>query len=307
MRKNQAARRASSEPARPLGASLPSIAKPRIGLALGGGGARGIAHILAFEVFEELGVRPHMIAGSSIGAIFGAAYASGLSAAQLRSHTEDTLTNRFDLIRQLFTNHPKPVRQLLNIFPWRSAVLNPATILEIVLPPTIPQTFEELEIPLQIVATNLGKRDTELFKSGPLKPAVAASMAIPVVFAPVSIEGHTLADGGLTNPLPYNLLEPHCDITVAIDVSGAASEAVIGPKPSVTTVLTQSVQILQKRIIREQLARTQPDIYIDVDLDRFSAYQFHKVKDILAAAEQAKQQLKTKLIRILQAVPADQT
>jgi len=278
--------------------------KPRIGLALGGGAARGLAHILVFEAFEELGLRPDLIAGTSIGALFGAAFAAGMSAAQIRAHTEETLTNRFDLLGQLFSARAEPIQKLFRIFPLRSALLDADAILDVVLPASVPETFEALQIPLQIVATDIGMRDSVVFNSGQLKPAIAASIAIPIVFAPVSRDNRTLADGGLTNPLPYDLLAGSCDIVVAIDVSGAASEASIGPNPGITTMVTQSIQILQKRIIRERLEHNRPDIYIDVDLDRFGAYQFHKVTEILTAALPAKQELKARLARVVASHPA---
>lgn len=75
---------------------------PTIALALGGGGARGLAHILMLEAFDELGIRPKIIAGTSIGAVFGAAYASGMTAREIRAHTEEVLGQRFDIIRELF-------------------------------------------------------------------------------------------------------------------------------------------------------------------------------------------------------------
>ena len=82
--------------------TLPAV-RPSIALALGGGGARGLAHILMLEVFDELGLRPQIIAGTSIGAVFGAAYASGMSARLIRAHTEETLSQRFDVVRQLLS------------------------------------------------------------------------------------------------------------------------------------------------------------------------------------------------------------
>ena len=77
----------------------PLVRQPRIGLALGGGGARGLAHILMLEAFDELGIKPSIVAGTSIGAIFGAAYASGLPAAYIRAHTEEILGQRLYLLR----------------------------------------------------------------------------------------------------------------------------------------------------------------------------------------------------------------
>lgn len=291
----------------PAGTALverPDTGRPRIGLALGGGGARGLAHILALEVFDELGVRPDVIAGTSIGAVFGAAYAAGLSATQIRAIAEETLTHRFDLVRQVFSARARPLQRLWNVVPLRSALLEPRALLDLVLPETIPTTFETLAIPLRIVATDIGQREPVIFESGELRPAIAASIAIPVVFAPVTVAGRTLSDGGLVNPLPYDVLKTDCDITVAIDVSGAASEATIGPHPGITTMFTQSVQILQKRLIRERLRYNPPDVYIDVDLDRYAAFQFHKIREILADAEPAKAALKSKLTRILTSSPA---
>src|SRR5919108_1513690 len=120
--------------------------QPAIGLALGGGGARGIAHILMLEAFDELGIKPKVIAGTSIGALYGAAYASGLSAAEVRARTEDTLGRRFDLVRQLFAARSEPARKLLRLVPLRSPFINPETLLELVLPGQVATDFADLEI-----------------------------------------------------------------------------------------------------------------------------------------------------------------
>lgn len=272
---------------------------PRIGLTLGGGGARGLAHILVLEVFEELGLRPALISGTSIGALFGAAYASGLSPAYIRSLTEETLSARFDLIRQLFSARTPPLQKIFSVLPMRSALLDSDALLEFVLPKQMAPRFDQLAIPMRIVATDLSAREAVVLASGDLRQAIAASIAIPVLFSPVVIDGRTMADGGIVNPLPYDVIADDVDLTVAIDVSGAASEAVIGPKPSMVSVLTQSVQILQKTIIRERLRHVRPDVYIDVDLDEFGALQFHKVKTILETAAPLKDRLKTQLMRVL--------
>ena len=89
---------------------------PRIGLALGGGGARGLAHIAMLEAFDELGIRPNVIAGTSIGALYGAAYASGISGKDLRDHTRLILGQRFGLIRDLFNATAQPFQRLIGVF-----------------------------------------------------------------------------------------------------------------------------------------------------------------------------------------------
>ncbi len=273
--------------------------QPTIALALGGGGARGLAHILVLEVFDELGIKPKVIAGTSIGALYGAAYASGLSAKHIRALTEETLSRRIDMMRQLFSARSDPVRNLLNLFPLRSSLLKPEALLDLILPAQVAQDFRSLAIPLKLVATDLGSRSATVITEGPLRQAIAASIAIPVIFQPVIIGDRTLVDGGLVNPLPFDLVVKDADITVAIDVSGAASEATIGAHPSALVLAAQSLQILEKSITREKLLHTKPDIYIDVELDQFNALEFHKAKDILAAAAPLKERLKRQLSRIL--------
>ena len=261
---------------------------------------------MVLEAFEDLGITPSLIAGTSIGALYGAAFASGLSAAHIRALTEETLGSRFDVIRQLFSSRAPPLQKLLSVIPWRSALLDPAAVLEHVLPQQVAPKFDALEIPLAVVATDLAAREAVVFREGDLRTAVAASIAIPVLFAPVHIEGRMLVDGGIVNPLPYDAIADEVDLVVAIDVSGAAIDVEVGPNPSMVSVLTQSVQILQKTIIRERLRHVRPDLYIDVELDQFGALQFHKAKEILAAAAPLKEQIKVRLSRLLTSQAVDE-
>jgi len=277
-------------------------ATPTVALALGGGGARGLAHILVLEVLDELGIKPTVIAGTSIGALYGAAYASGLSAKLIRALTEETLRRRIDIARQLFSARSDPVQKFLNLFPVRSALLKSEAILDMVFPSQVAPDFRALAVPLKLVATDLGSRAAVVLTEGPLRPAVAASIAIPIVFQPVVLGGRTLVDGGLVNPLPFDLVVGQADVTVAIDVSGASLEATIGPRPSALMVAAQSLQILEKSITREKLLHTRPDIYIDVELDQFNALEFHRAKEILSAAEPMKERLKRQLGRALDLV-----
>ena len=126
-----------------------------------------------------------------------------------------------------------------------------------------------------------------------LRPAVAASMALPALFTPVTIGDRLLVDGGLVNPLPFDVLSGEADITVAIDVSGAPAAGPGTPAhPSAFSALVSSFQIMQRSIVREKLKAQQPDIYISVEVDAFYVLDFHRFKDILAAAGSAKAQLK---------------
>ena len=279
-------------------AKLP-VARPSIALALGGGGARGLAHILMLEVFDELGLRPKIIAGTSMGAIFGAAYASGLSAKLIRAHTEEALGQRFDILRQLFSARSEPILKFLNIIPIRSAILKPESVLELLLPSKVARDFSDLGIPLRIIATDFYAQEPVILSHGPLRSAIAASMALPALFTPVTIDGRVLMDGGLVNPLPFDILMGEADIVVAIDVSGASTGPGKHPHPSAFGALISSSQIMQRAIVREKLKVQQPDVYVDVEVDEFYVLDFHRLKPILAAAERAKEHLRRQLKRVL--------
>lgn len=272
---------------------------PSVALALGGGGARGLAHILMLEVFDELGIKPTVIAGTSIGALYGAAYASGLTAKQIRAYTEEILGRRFDLVRQLFASRSEPVQRLLRVVPVRSSLLNSATLLDLLFPGQVAKDFSELSIPLKIVATDLTSQEAAVLDTGPLRPAVAASIAIPVLFSPVVIDGRMMVDGGLANPLPFDLIDGAADITVAVDVNAKTAKADIGPRPTAVEVVVQSIQILQKSITRERLRYRQPDILIQVAVDQFAVLEFTKPHEILEAAQPAKETLRRELMRAL--------
>lgn len=277
----------------------PLSSRPRIALALGGGGARGIAHILMLEVFDEFGVRPSFIIGTSIGAVYGAAYAAGHSAGYIRAHTEEVLSQRLDLIRQLISARAAPVQRLFNLLPLRAGLLHAPAVLERVMPHRMPATFADLAIPLAVVATDFHAQEAVTLTSGPLLPSVAASMALPALFEPVVVEGRPLIDGGLVNPLPFDLVGDRADVTVAVDVSGGAKDEATGA-PGALEALMASTQIMQRAIVREKLRAVQPDIFIESSVERFNLIEFYKFKEILASAAPAKEALKRHLGRLLE-------
>ncbi len=289
----------------PIGSTVsalpPAPALPSIALALGGGGARGLAHILVLEVIDELGLKPTMIAGTSIGALMGAAYAMGLPGYRLRAIMEETLGNRIELVRQLFAARSEPVQHLLRLLPVRSSLLSPDALLERLIPELEGRTFEKLLIPLKVVATDLVQREAVVIDQGPLRPAVAASIAIPLVFSPIVDNGRVLVDGGLVNPLPFDLITGAADITIAVDVSGAATSAALDDRPSAIEVLMQSIHIMEKSITYQKLRSQQPDIYLDVELDGFGVLEFWRASEIMTAAAPIKDKLRRQLQRLMAA------
>ncbi len=273
-------------------------AQPTIGLALGGGGARGLGHVVMLEAFDELGLRPSLISGTSIGAVIGAAYASGMTARQIRAHMEELLSVRLELVRDLFSARAKPRARVAGIFAQRYAVLSPEALLEVIYPPRVARSFEDLEIPFKIVATDFYGLEPIVFSQGPLRRAVAASMALPMLFEPVLVGDRACIDGGLVNPLPFDLLKG-CDVTVAIDVSGTPVSQPDRAHPTATEALFAASFIFERTIIREKLKSERPDIYMQAGTNHFQLLDIWKVRDILSAAEDAKANLKAKLTRIL--------
>ncbi|WP_072372835.1 patatin-like phospholipase family protein [Hyphomicrobium sp. NDB2Meth4] len=284
-------------------ASVPATASrvPSIALALGGGGARGLAHIPILEAFDELGVRPKIIAGTSIGAIFAAAYASGLSGRQIREHTYEVLRKRLDLVRDLYSARVRAARGFLNALAPRPAFLSAEKLLDIILPPRVSPDFAHLTTPLKIVASDFYAQEAVVFTSGPLRQAVAASMALPVIFQPMVIDGRVLIDGGLVNPLPFDIIADEADLTVAVDASGAPVRRPDQEVPKAWETLFAANFIFERTIIREKLRSRQPDLYIDAGTSRFQILDFLKLDEILAAAEPAKERVKAQLSRLLEA------
>lgn len=274
-------------------------AVPTIGLALGGGGARGLAHVVMLEAFDELGLRPNVMAGTSIGAVIGAAYASGMAAREIRAQMQEVLSGRLELMRDLFTARARTLPRVSRIFSPMNAVLSPQAVLEIIYPARVARDFAELQIPMKIVATDFYALDARVFETGSLRQAVAASMALPAIFEPIVVDGRAYVDGGLVNPLPYDLVREGTDITVAIDVSGVPVPAPDRAHPTATEALFAASFIFERTIIREKLKTQQPDVLIQAGTSHFQLLDIWKIDDILAAAIPAKEELKVKLDRIL--------
>lgn len=276
------------------------IGKPRIGLALGGGGARGLAHIAVLEALDAMDLRPSIIAGTSIGAVIGAAYAAGLSGEALRRHVLGLARDRPDVMAKLLKAR---VGRIADIFAGK--LVNPVTIdAEIFLdhfwPQVVPDHFEDLEIPFLAVATDFTGRREALFQTGALAPAVAASMAIPGLIRPVVAEGMLLVDGGAVNPLPYNHLIGKADIIIAVDVTGGPLEDTTR-RPTAFQLMFGAAQIMAGSITAQMLKARAPDILLKPPVEMFRVLDFFKAAQILEAAAPVAQELQTRLNRLLQA------
>ncbi len=270
------------------------MTSPRIGLALGGGGARGLAHIPMLEAVDEAGIKPTVIVGCSMGSLVGAAYAAGISGKQLRAHAQRLLANQFEALKLIVGEKKMNPLDLLSFTGITGLHLSAERLVQIALPEGLPDNIEDLPIPFKIVATNYSKMSEHVFDKGPLIPAIAASIAIPGVISGSMIDDDLYVDGGVTNPVPFNHLVGHCDKTIAIDVTGRP-RAINGKHPSNIATAVGSLLIMFHQIADLRRAAGPPDIYIEPDMTKIGPADFFKVTDIFAAAENAKQQLAAEL------------
>lgn len=267
---------------------------PRIGLALGGGSARGLAHIPMLEVFDELGLKPTIIAGCSIGALIGAGYASGMSAAEIRARAEMLLKNRFQAMRYVFGSKRTKLRDILALKSLASLQIKGEKLVGLAFPDNLPENIEDMHIPFKVVTTDVDAREEHVISSGRLVTAVAASLAIPGVILGPRIDGRVHVDGGVTNPVPFNHVRGHCDIIVAIDVTGR-------PRPPVRMhhsnreLAVSSLLIMFHQVAKLRRAANPPDIYIEPAIAGFRGVDFFKLNELFEAAQPAKEQLKRAL------------
>lgn len=261
-----------------------------VALALGGGGARGLAHISVLAALDEIGVRPRAISGTSIGAIMGAAYAAGYSGADLRTHVETLFARRFQLARKLLQSRARR-RVRLPFSIAHPVLIDGERFLEAFWPPDMPRTFEALQTPLFIVATDFRGRREAVFSSGSLRSAVAGSMAIPGLVRPPASEQGFLVDGGLVNPLPYNHLVGLANIVVAVDVSGTAGVEARGGPPSPLETLIVTSQIMMSAMSARAIADNPPDVLISPAVNQFMALDLFKAERIFAAGDACREEL----------------
>lgn len=266
-------------------------ADPTIGLALGAGGARGFSHISVLEVFDELGIRPKLIAGSSMGAIIGAGYASGMSGRDIREYALDLADNRARVLNMFWGLRPASIRALGG---FRFGQFNLRRILRAFLPPQIPETFAALNLPLKVVATDYYGQCELIRSEGDLYEALAASAAIPALFAPVTIDGRLMIDGGIFNPVPYDHLIGEAELLVAIDVIGAP-EGDGSHIPNRIDSLFGASQLMMQSHVALKMKLFQPDIYLRPDVNGFRVLDFFKARQILEAADRLKEPLKRDL------------
>ncbi len=275
----------------------------KIGLALGGGGVRGLAHLPLLEVLDSMGIVPHAIAGTSMGAIIGALYASGTPAKSIRRELMNYVVGPKDTIKTVFERRKDLIKwlELFSIHLGKGGVVRPDGFLSYLFDEVKVSTFEELKIPLTVVASDYWSGKEALFSSGNLIAPVQASMSVPGVFAPVEIDNHVLVDGGVTNQLPYDLLSEECDIVIAIDVGGVRvpEDGSLFPK-SIDAGLV-AFDISQEALVREKLKHNRPDVYIKPKMRNIGILEFDKWAEVFEVADLCAAQFRRDIQDVLDA------
>lgn len=265
-------------------------------MALGGGGARGAAHIGVLMELERLGIRPNLITGTSIGGFIGALYASGLTCNDLSDcFRRINLSSMYSFAASLpaLTGVSK-IEQLLESFIGRPK-------------------FAELGIPLSVVTSDLVSRKEVILDEGDVIKAILATIAIPIIFPPVEIDGFVLADGGILNNTPFSIARARgATYVIAVDLSNTAPFGTPDkPAPTPTGVLGRALAITQRRktwqimsvvadiitaqTLQKHLAISRPEILLRPHMGSIGLFDFHRLEEGIEAGRTAVREVEKQL------------
>jgi NTE family protein len=240
--------------------------KPKIGLALGSGGARGLAHIGIIKVLEAHHINIDYIAGSSIGALIGSLYCVGHSPGQIEKYI------------QYF-----PQRYWLDYTVPKMGFVAGDKVKELIRLLTKQKNIEETQVPLSIVATNLQRGERRVFNTGPIAEAVRASISIPGIFVPEVIEGEPYVDGGVIDRVPVSVVKDMgADLVFAIDVSFFDSNYTI---KSIFDVISQTIDVMEREILRYRMLHA--DLMIRPKVGHIHTNLFSEAQQIIDEGERA--------------------
>ncbi len=289
-----------------------AASRPRVGLVLSGGGARGLSHVGVLKVLEAERIPIDAIAGTSMGAIVGGLYASGMSAADLERELlavewDSVFASRVD--RQHLSQRRKEEDFEISTaleFGIRGAELLPPTgavssrgletlLRRYTLPVRAVQQFDQLPIPFRAVATDLESGAAVVLDRGDLALALRSSMSVPAVFPPTEVEGRLLGDGGLVNNLPVDVARAMgVDVVIVVNVgTPLAGRETLN---SVIGVTAQMINILTEQNVQRSLATLGPhDVLVSPNMGKFSAGDFDKTAEAIAIGERGAQQVLARL------------
>lgn len=241
------------------------MSRPKVGLALGSGGARGFAHLGAIKILQEAGIPIDLIAGSSMGSLVACFYGVGIDMDRLYK-----LSGAFK--RKYYLDFTVP----------KMGFISGNRLKEFIKVFTHGKNIEDLSIPVAVVATDLLTGEKVVFKKGPIASTVRASISIPGIFVPEKYDGRLLVDGGVADRVPVSVVkEMGADIVIAIDVSRVKKNAEI---TSIYDVIMQSIDIMQTEIVN--IREVESDVMIRPPVEDYSSRAFTNIDDIIAIGEE---------------------
>ncbi|QXI24214.1 patatin-like phospholipase family protein [Pseudomonas iranensis] len=290
--------------------------RPKVGLVLSGGAARGLAHIGVLKALEEQGIRIDAIAGTSMGAVVGGLYASGYKIDELeklalsidwQAALSDAPPREDVPFRRKQDDRDFLVKQKLSFRDDGSLGLplgviqgqNLALLLESLLAHTSDtRDFDKLPIPFRAVTTDIANGEKVVFRKGHLPQVIRASMSIPAVFAPVELDGRLLVDGGMTDNIPLDVArEMGVDIAIVVDIGTPLRNR--KQLTTVVDVLNQSITLMTRRNSEEQLATLHAnDVLIQPALAAFGVTDFGKAQEMIDAGYRATRVLDARLAQL---------
>ncbi len=305
----------------PLLAQAAEATRPRIGLVLGGGGARGAAHVGVLEVLEALHVPVDCVAGTSMGALVAGAWAAGISPAEMRAALDgadwDDLFQDNPDYAELAHRNKTMLRRFL---PGSEigvgtggARYQPGVVagqkIKLFLNQLVGARYgepdiEHLKLPLSIIATDIGHGERVVFREGSLTAAMRASMSVPGLLAPVEHQGRKLVDGGLVDNLPISEVRERCQADVVIAVNVGSPRLKVEEVGSLLTVSAQMVNILTEQNVARSLASLHPtDILLRPELEGVRSTDFGRYETAMASGKAAAQAAQAQLAAL--GVPAE--
>jgi len=259
------------------------LAKRKIGLALGSGAARGLAHIGVLEALEKEGVPIDLIAGTSAGAVVGALYAQGKGTGQIKSLVADLNWKR--------------LASLVDLALPKTGFIAGRKIKNLLASAIGDIEFSDLKIPLSCIATDMRTGEEVVINQGPVLDAIRASISLPVVFTVAKWQGRYLIDGGLVNPVPVSVLKRMgADFTIAVnvmtDISEKAHRTAKKPgtavkEPNIIHVIMQALHIATYSLVRASLEEA--DIVIEPQVAHIAAGDFHQAGEFILQGKIAAQ------------------
>ncbi len=254
--------------------------KIKVGLALGSGGGRGLAHIGVLKVLKREGIPIDYIVGSSIGAVVGAFYATGIDLELLEKLVYNldirTLIDPVISPRDFVTK--EKMKEIMRVFFSRKGIIYGEKIYQFIRLLTKEKTFAQANIPLAVIASDIERGEAVVFQEGEIAQAVRASISIPGIFEPVILGGRTLVDGGVTSRVPVReTRDLGLDVIIGVDVG---SDFHFNEVNNACDIIMQSIEILDHHALQAYVPDA--DIFIRPQVGEFSTAKFERREECIA-------------------------